>query len=221
MQLFIRDTSPQRSAHTLCNAHVCSQARETMQILSTLLWLWGVVPKGPVDVGDDHVEVYKPAYPKHPCVLWAAACQAHARWTYQHAKALCAEFTLRHNGEQKHLCEYHVDHWWAHILKHGWPKGMPGTITPQAWLCKFDDEARAGLDWRVASVNPPDGCKFGIIALDMIGPRRGSYDDCLASYDEYYMYKEHFSFKKPMQYGEYSAAAKKRKRDSHDSVEAA
>lgn len=222
MQLFLLSTCPVAAARMLCNAHVCSQARETMQILITLLSLWGVVPDGPVDTGDgEEASVYKPAYPKHPCVLWAAACQAHAMWTYQHAKALCREFTKRHNGTKKHLCEFHVDHWCAHVTKHGLPKDMPKTVTPAAWLNTLDEGVRAGVDWRIATGSAPIGCEFGIIALDMIGPRRGNYDHCIASYAEYYIYKEHYSFTKPMVYGEYAVAAKKRKRDSAEEIVAA
>ena len=201
MQLFLMSADPREAARRLCDQHICSQARETMQILTTLLWHWGVTPAGPVDCGEHGArKVYAPAYRKHPCVLWAAACQAHAEWIYNHARELCSQYTTRSYNGKKHLCEYHLDHWAAHIKAHGYPAGMPESVTPDEWLATFDDETRAGLEWRVADANPPMGCKFGILALDMIGPRRGPYNDCLASYKEYYGHKEHYSFSKPMRY---------------------
>ena len=41
MQLFGLDCNPKRAARMLCNTHITSQARETTQILFTVLWLWG------------------------------------------------------------------------------------------------------------------------------------------------------------------------------------
>lgn len=201
MQLYGLSPHPVEAARALCNQHVNSQARETMQILITLLWHWGVVPAGPVDAGEfGPLDVYAPTHKDHPCVKWAAACRAHAMWTYRHAKALCGEFTRRHKGLAKHLCEHHIDHWYAHVETHGFPADMPETIAAEAWIAQ---PANRSLAWRVADINPPHGCAFGIVALDMIGPRLGLYNDWTASYHQYYLFKRDFSFKRPMGWGLY------------------
>lgn len=205
MQLFVLHQCPKKAAKLLCNAHVCSQARETTQILYTLLWLWGVTPAGPVPCGDlGERDVYKPAYVRHPCVLWAASCQKAATWVLEHAKAIVREYSRRAGG-RRHLCEYHIKHCRSHVAQHGWPSGMPKRVAADAWLATLDDKTRAAVEWRVASKNPPKGCAFGVLAMDMVGPRRGEPDDCVAAYTEYYTYKA-LVFKKAMDRGAFKSA---------------
>ena len=160
------------------------------------------MPEGPVDCGERGVfQVYKPAYVKHPIVLWAAGCRKHAEWVYFHAKALCREYSLRFNGK-KHLSEYHVDHWKSYIDLHGWPLAMSEQITVDEWLQMFDEQKHGQLKWRVATENAPEGCLFGVLAFDMIGPRRYSYNDWTSSFEEYYIYKQYYSFHRPMRWSE-------------------
>ena len=205
MQLFGLSSSPIRAANELCNQHVNSQSRETTQILYTILRLWNCEIPGPVDCGEHgQRDVYKPTHQHHPCVLWAGACQAHAVWTYLHAKALCAEYHRRHQYTKKHLCEYFIDHWYTHITQNGWPTAMPKTITPAAWLVwvsSMKKKVAEEIAHRIADIHPPDGCEFGVVAIDMIGPRRCPQNDWTGSYLECYMHKSEFAFKKPMQYG--------------------
>lgn len=199
MQLFGLATNPETSVDWLCNAHVLKQASETAQILYTLLWRWDVVIEGPVECGDrGSFAVYKPAYVNHPVVLWAAGCRKHAEWVYRHAKALCLEYFARYG--RIHLSQYHVDHWKAHIDARGWPTKMCEQISAEDWLLSFDTKTRAQLKWRIADINPPEGCLFGILALNMIGPRRCAYNDWTASFSEYYIYKQFISFKQEMKW---------------------
>ncbi len=203
MQLYGLSRDPIEAAKALCNQHVNSQTRETMQILVSLLWHWNVSLSGPVNAGEHGLlDVYKPTHVRHPCVMWAAACRDHARWTYTHAKALCKEFSDRHGGHKKHLCEYHIDHWHAHIEMHGFPKDMPESISVDEWIDKFP---KGTVEWRIANINPPFGCHFGVIALQMIGPRLGHYNDWTTSYQQYYTFKQAHSFKRPMSWGMYAS----------------
>lgn len=198
VQVFVLHTNPKESAHWLCNKHTVSQGKEAVQILYTILWLWGVVPDGPVDCGDEGLrDVYKHPYHKHPITLWGAACQAHAMWIYEHCREIFANFTMIY--KKKHLSEFHADHWMNHVKRHGFPTDMPETIEAQAWLEGLDEATRYIVENRVCGVNPPNGCSFGILAFkNMTGPYR---NDCVESYREYYDFKRFVEFKTPMVWG--------------------
>jgi len=220
MQLYVRHRDAKKAARALCSAHVNSQARETTQVLYTIFFLWMCAITGTIKAVDKDGQAcelppYKQAYQNHPIVRWAAACRAHARWTLAHAKELCLEYTRRHDGAKKHLCEFFVDHIIEHVNVKGWPIAMPETVSPDEWLASLDDnKLRRSFEWRVAAINPPEGCQFGVLALDMIGPRKAEYDDCVGSYNEYYVFKQTFVFSRAMNFGRYAAAEKKRKREA-------
>ena len=225
MQLFGLSADPRDAASELCNQHILSQTKEATQILFTLLWRWGVVPDGPVDCADAGLRsVYTKTHEEHPCTLWAAACQAHAMWTYQHAKALAEEYTRRAGGTRKHLCSYHIEHWHAHVRERGWPKGMPERVEATDWLESMDTTKRPAMARRVATTNAPLGCGFGICGFDLDDPHLGAYDayrdDWVGSYRAYYDNKRDTLFKKPMQWGLFKKALKMSQKTSKRDREA-
>lgn len=155
---------------------------------------------------------YKLAYKNHPIVLWAKASRAHLRWVLAHGRALAAQYRARGGDDEPHLCEFHVEYIASFLDAGGWPASMPEAITADEWLASLDIKQRASVSWRVARTNPPDGCNFGIIAIDMIGPRLNAYDDWIGSYENCYDYKKHFVFKRRMEFGEFR---RKRGRRAH------
>ena len=213
MQLFGLSTCADEAAHKLCNAHVVKQTLETTQILYSLLILWGVVFDGEVDCGEHGMRPsYKLAHKFHPIVSWAKACRAHARWVLAHAMALASEYRVRNNGKV-HLCEFHIIHLTRFLQSGGWPLNMPESVSAVEWLDSLPVKQRDGMTLRIATLNPPKGCVFGVIAMDMIGPRRFSYDDWVGSYAELYEWKRLYSFVRTMQFGTFQTAQKRRARE--------
>jgi hypothetical protein len=70
--------SPQESARFHCDQHLHKMILESAQMLSTAFWV--------NDVKSDWL--YKPAYLKHPCTIWAGEQWDHAYWLVQLATEL-------------------------------------------------------------------------------------------------------------------------------------
>lgn len=177
----------------MANVHIVSQIRENTQILFTVLSKWGDVLGGTgLWVNEEKtVFICNPAYLNHPLVLWASACRAHVLWLFQHVKAMCREYTRRNNGNKIHDCEYMVDYWKLYVETNGFHFAMPHLISASDWLASFNECARARLANRIAHVNPPENCEFGVIALlDFIPSNPANWTE---SYQEYYLHKERTS----------------------------
>jgi hypothetical protein len=216
MQLFGLESNAKNAASFLCDAHVLSQARETTQILFTALYLWDVVPSGTIDCSsvtkkaDDHRPPYKPFSKNHPVVQWAAASRQHYRWVLEHADALMNEYA--HRSGKIHLCQLFVAHVQRHIEEVGYPDTMPESVTAEEWLSSLDEAKRAGMRDRVATTLAPQGCAFGIIAIEMEGEQLKDPDSWCGSYRQYYTYKKR-KFTRPMTWasaGTLGAAKRKR-----------
>lgn len=191
MQLFGLHTNPQKSAELLCDTHVISQARETIQILSTALWLRGYELTGEIDCSEYGCGVrqpYKLFGKHHPIVWWCASSRAHFEWTRRHGDALMAEYTHR-TGDKVHMCQLFLDHLKEHTATHGLPDGMPQNECPNVFIQRVEDELgkkRAG-EWlpRIAVKNPPEGCAWGMVAVDSSPVP----NDWVASYKDNYLHK--------------------------------
>lgn len=96
MNIFILHTDPVVAAQHHCDKHVVKMTLECAQILSTVNAVNGVPAP------------YKPAYVKHPAVLWAGRNAANYLWTLRHGKALAREFELRYG--KKHKSEAVFEH---------------------------------------------------------------------------------------------------------------
>ena len=84
MNIFVLDQDPVKAAQLQCNKHVVKMILESAQIMSAVASIHGVATK------------YKPTHRNHPCTLWAGKAKENYRWLYQHAIALCKEYTYRY-----------------------------------------------------------------------------------------------------------------------------
>jgi hypothetical protein len=92
MNIFFVDREPHIAAQMLCNAHVRSQIKESLQILSTAHYLQG-----------EHTEEMLPVTHKHhPSVKWVAESASNYMWLYQHVVALCTEYKFRHGVSNRY-----------------------------------------------------------------------------------------------------------------------
>ncbi len=91
MQIFAVDKCPITAAQALCDTHVISQIKESAQILSAVAHLKGYWEPW----------MYKPAWLKHPAVLWTAESEANLRWLVAHGVALSMEYWYRYGQHKK------------------------------------------------------------------------------------------------------------------------
>ena len=187
MQIFVLDSDPTAAAQQLVDVHVGSQLRESVQMLYTVLHSYGEPVTEPFPGPDKPLEPYKPYMPHHPCTVWAGAARSHFNWLLAHAGALAREWQQR-RGET-HLCAYHVDHIHNTLderAPHSYPCAMPRTIDHNDWLHGLSEKKRVEWTDRIACVQPPNGCEFGILAME---PTYRVFDECVRSYQKLYEYK--------------------------------
>jgi len=158
----------------------------------------------------EYVKPYRSTHTKHPCMLWTGACDAHFLWTLAHGIALVNEYSCRFG--KCGLCYYHIRHIRDHWRMHGWssPRDIPSTITPQTWLNSLAPTLRNDNVTRIACLNPPEGCVFGVVCMDSehrlvvqpeIKSNNQSVVDWTGSYAQFYNYKRNIAFKRPMTWG--------------------
>lgn len=98
MNIFALYPSPQESARAHCDQHLHKMILESAQLVSSALQLRGFNLPG----------LYKLAYPKHPCTIWAARSNHNVRW-------ICSlAFELDTMRQELSNCGNHSS---AHILK--------------------------------------------------------------------------------------------------------
>lgn len=93
MNIFFSSTCPVISASNLCKVHINKQYQESLQMLSAVLQLNGVVD---------------PALPKlvhanHPCTKWVGKSIHNYNWLLEHAKALRELYWKPSHGYDKYL----------------------------------------------------------------------------------------------------------------------
>tara|TARA_X000001036_G_scaffold195929_3_gene184686 strand:+ start:135 stop:794 length:660 start_codon:yes stop_codon:yes gene_type:complete len=167
MNLFGLDRNARRAARFQCDKHVYKMTVETTQILYTVLFLLGIQLPDLMENGDI-VPAYKPTHAKHPCVLWTAACANHFWWALCLGRSLAAQAFWRAKKTvakpKPHRCQLHLDHIFAHFALVA--AVLPASIDADTWLQSLDDARRANM--HVATVDPPEGCKFGVVAFEHI-----------------------------------------------------
>lgn len=84
MNLFATSQCPEQSAKDHCNVHCVKLIVEVCQMLSTAHF-----------VLDGEQLGYKPTHQNHPCSIFVRSTSENYKWTYQHLKALCDEYTFR------------------------------------------------------------------------------------------------------------------------------
>lgn len=99
MNIFAVNPDPIISAQQLCDRHVISQAKETVQMLVSVCDRYGVEHGVLTTAGT----VHRGGYPNHPCTVWAGDARHNAIWLHRHGVALCEEYTRRYG--KRHACE--------------------------------------------------------------------------------------------------------------------
>lgn len=84
MNLFATSQCPVQSAKDHCNVHCTKLIVEVCQMLSTAHFVLDGVQVG-----------YKPTHKNHPCSIFVRSTSENYKWTYEHLKALCEEYTFR------------------------------------------------------------------------------------------------------------------------------
>ena len=189
MQIFGVHTDGREAAQKLELVHVGSQLRESVQILSTVLHWYGKPLTGVVATPRGNRQPYKPFNANHPGVRWAGASQQHFKWLLRHADRLASRWWEYKRCEEHHLCHYFLVHIHDSLRERApdsYPQQMPATITADAWLATLDPHLAEQWAPRVATLNPPDGCAFGLLLME---PEHRVPNDWVASYTQYYAYK--------------------------------
>ena len=185
MQLFILDEMPDLAAALLCDKHLTSQAKETCQILYTVLHWLDLVP------ADD------PAYPNlkplaavwaHPCVYWASSCATAFLWTVHHGAAICAEFERRYG--HAHAYVPHFERLAVHFddVRDLFPRKPAG---PFSWLDTLSDKGQESVEPRLAMTDLPTNVPFAVCAMDPehIVDGDDGFPSCVQSYRKFYTHK--------------------------------
>lgn len=95
MNIFFLDSHPVQAARWQCDKHVVKMPLESAQMLSTAQRRYW--PKEHCDM----LNLYKEAYTKHPCTIWAGASRDNYEWLLRHFRALCDEYKHRFNRVHK------------------------------------------------------------------------------------------------------------------------
>jgi hypothetical protein len=104
MNIFVLDTDAASAAQMMCDKHVVKMILESCQLLSTA---HHVLDGEPLEVNTGkrryktHVctkkNICKATMTNHPCTIWTRENRSNYMWLWQHAYALCKEYTRRYN----------------------------------------------------------------------------------------------------------------------------
>lgn len=94
MNIFYVHTDPVVAAKSLCDKHVVKMILESAQMLSTAHHICGEPEK-------DGMEIYRKTHINHPSNVWVRESTKHYHWLWEHALALCAEYTERYGKVHK------------------------------------------------------------------------------------------------------------------------
>jgi hypothetical protein len=92
MNIFITSPDPIKCAEYLDDKRVVKMVLESTQMLCTAL----------NELAGKQVAPYKSTHKNHPCNVWLRKSPSNYFWLYNHATALCEEYTKRYN--KKHKC---------------------------------------------------------------------------------------------------------------------
>ena len=89
MNIFCLDEDPVIAAQYHCDKHNCKMILEATQLLCTAFWMQGI--EAP----------YRKTHFNHPIAIWARASKKNFDWLFDHAIALCDEYTFRYGKFHK------------------------------------------------------------------------------------------------------------------------
>lgn len=118
MNIFFVDRDPTTAAQMLCNAHVRSQIKESMQMMSVAHYIYGIDDKRFLPI----------THKNHPSTVWVRENRNNYGWMVQHLKALLAEYKFRHGNPHR----YEEDFPLYEIVPSGLPyaSGYSASIPP-------------------------------------------------------------------------------------------
>ena len=198
MNIFVLHVLSAVAASKHCDKHANKMILETTQMLMSVLRIVGI----PVSILGlpDHYKTSK-GHRSHPCTLWTLASQAHAYWLLDLGLSLC-KLKVDLFGT-KHACMEYL----MAMKRTRCFDTLPSTSNPTAWATQLlqlgfsADNLKECLS-RVASVNPPSGCTFGVVCVpesikNEVVVFVGDKVDLVATYSNYMVYKakRHMVFK--------------------------
>jgi len=89
MNRFIIDHHPDDIARQLCDQHIVKMPLEEAQMLCTTVW------QHAPEYAEAH-ELYKPAYHKHPCTIWAGESRANFTYAFNLYTSMLCEYNHRY-----------------------------------------------------------------------------------------------------------------------------
>lgn len=201
MNIFFLDKLALVAASLHCDKHLVKMILESTQILYSVLSMLDILLPD-TDFDDIEVKPYKPTHSHHPSVLWVLGGYSHFAWLLDLATQLCIRYSVVYG--RTHKCEQHL----AHIRNWVTELDLPGNCDVAGWLERLSEmsipqkciEACMG---KVATVNPPSGCRFGVVCAESGDPdvpsetlrlRAGDDIDLVASYRTFYAFKSKRKF---------------------------
>lgn len=201
MNIFFLHQIHYSAAMLHCDKHLVKMILESLQILYTALSALDIVLPD-TDFDDIEVTPYKPTHKHHPSVLWVLGGYPHFQWLLKLAYFLCARYTVVYG--KTHKCWKHV----LHIQNWVTEMDVPPGCDVHEWLDRLRDmgvpqKCIDSCKDKVATVNPPRGCKFGVvcaesneadISSEQLIERTDVGIDLVGSYHKYYAFKAKRSF---------------------------
>ena len=97
MNIFFTDEHPTIAARNLCDDHVVSQFKETIQMLVAAALLRGADPDAmPLTLSG---RPHRGGYKDHPCTRWASENPANWNWLCDHGLAIGEQFRMRFDND--------------------------------------------------------------------------------------------------------------------------
>jgi len=116
MNIFVLDKDPILAAKFACDKHVVKMVTESCQMLCTTHnILDGIKKENNISKDGKPIILYKTAYENHPCSIWVRKTSSNYKWLYEHALALCHEYTKRYG--KIHRCQYLIDNFLFNLPK--------------------------------------------------------------------------------------------------------
>lgn len=98
MNIFFLHSDPKRAAQSHCDSHVVKMNVETLQLISTAIWVTDTSLAENLHLQG---KIYRPTHENHPCALWLRRSRANAKWAVALGLALGDEFTYRFGTTHK------------------------------------------------------------------------------------------------------------------------
>jgi hypothetical protein len=163
MNIFAVDDCPTTAAVMLCDKHIPKMIVESTQMLVSALRRHGALD-GDLPLTKSKRQPHKGGYHNHPCTRWTGDTRSNFVWLYDHALAMCVEFSKRYGKE--HYAHFNQLVPMAHMIS--WVPDGPLTPFAQA----MPDEYRRPDDpvWAYRLYYALDKSRFAVWARGTPAP---------------------------------------------------